>query len=114
MAQTGTFKNFLKPSVGTSNATIYNPTTANIQATVIGMSICNIANTPIEATVLLYQSSTANTCHILKEAIVPVGSSIIPVGGEQKLVLTANDSLIVYSNTASSADVVLSVLEITN
>lgn len=114
MAQTGNFKSYLKPGVGTSNSTVYNPTTANIQSTVIGMSVCNIANTPVEATVLLYQSSTANTCHILKEAIVPVGSSIVPVGGDQKLVLNANDSIIVYSNTAASVDVVLSVLEITD
>jgi hypothetical protein len=35
------------------------------------------------------------------------------VGGEQKVVLEANDSITVTSSVNSSADVVVSVLEIT-
>jgi len=37
----------------------------------------------------------------------------VPIGGDQKLVLEAGDYLQVNSSVASSADVVLSVLEIT-
>lgn len=112
MAQTGTFKNYLKPSIGVSNTTVYNPTTANIQSTIIGLSMSNVTNSPIEVSIALTSGTTANTCYIMKGAIIPVGSSIVPIGGEQKLVLTANDVLFVSSNTAASVDVVLSVLEI--
>lgn len=108
-----TFKNFVKKDVGTSNTTIYQPTTGGIQSTIIGLTLCNTTNTAVEASVLLYQHATTNTVFVLKEAIVPVGSSIVPVGGDQKLVITANDAVILYSNTASSVDAVLSVLEIT-
>jgi len=41
------------------------------------------------------------------------GSSTVLVGGEQKLVLEANDFLSVTSSLANSADVIVSVLEIT-
>jgi hypothetical protein len=42
-----------------------------------------------------------------------VGGAIIVVGGEQKLVVEKDDKLKVTSNTASSADSTISVLEIT-
>jgi hypothetical protein len=41
------------------------------------------------------------------------GSSNVLVGGEQKLVLEAGDFLSVTSSLANSADVIVSVLEIT-
>jgi hypothetical protein len=37
----------------------------------------------------------------------------VPVGGDQKLVMEATDYLQVQTSSASSADVILSVLEIT-
>lgn len=108
-----TFKNFVKKNVGTANTTVYQPTAAGIQSTIIGLTLCNTTNAPIEASVMMYHHSTTNTVFVVKEAIVPVGSTIVPVGGEQKLVITANDAVLIYSNTASSVDAVLSVLEIT-
>ena len=107
------FKLYVKPNIGTSNSTIYNPQTANIQSTIIGLTLCNTANTPVEASLFLVQSSSSNTVFLLKEALVPVGSSIVPIGGDQKVVMSANDTLRVYSNTASSIDATLSVLELT-
>jgi len=44
---------------------------------------------------------------------VPVGSSLVIVGGDQKVVLITSDALKVVSSAASSADVVTSVLNIT-
>jgi hypothetical protein len=106
-----TFKNYTARAVGTSASNIYNPTTTNIQSTVIGMTIANIVTTPIYVSVIL-SDSFANT-YLVKSAIVPVGGALVPVGGDQKLVLEQNDSIYVVSDTASSADVILSALEIT-
>lgn len=107
------FKSLLRSGIGTASTVVYSPTTSGIQSTIIGMSVCNTTNTAIEVSVRLVQSGTANTCFLVRNAVVSTGSTIVPVGGEQKLVIQQNDSLEVSSNTASSADVIVSVLEIT-
>lgn len=112
------FKKYFKQAVGTANTTIYNPTASGIQATVIGMSIANRQTNAIAISILVSTgansaSAGANTVYVVKDAAVPPGSSIIPIGGDQKLVLVQNDYLECYSNAASSADVLISVLEIT-
>lgn len=50
--------------------------------------------------------------YLVKGATVPVGGSLVPIGGDQKLVLEAADVLKVISSAASSADVIASLLEI--
>jgi hypothetical protein len=45
-------------------------------------------------------------------ADIPVGGALVVVGGDQKVVMEAADLLKVESSAASSADVVVSVLEI--
>lgn len=104
------FKNYTRQSIGTTANSVYNPTSSGIQSTIIGMTIANIGTTTISVNVFLNDSS-ANT-YLIKNALVPVGGTIVPIGGEQKLVMEQNDTLYVSSNTASSADVILSVLEI--
>lgn len=115
------FKRYFTKNIGTANTTIYNPTTPGIQATVIGLSLCNISNSAIEVSVTLSQgansaSAGSNTVFLVKNTIIPSGSSLVPVGGDQKLVLVANstvsDYLEVSSNTTSSVDVLLSSLEV--
>ncbi len=48
--------------------------------------------------------------YIIKGAPIPVGSSLVPIGGDQKLVLEAADVLKVTSDV--TVDVAVSVLEI--
>ena len=106
-----TFKNYTSQSIGSTANAVYNPTTSNIQSTVIGMTIANIGTTTIAVNVFLNDGS-ANT-FLIKNALIPVGGTLVPIGGEQKLVVEQNNTIYVSSNTASSADVILSVLEIT-
>ena len=106
-----TFKNFTAQSVGSTANAVYNPTTSGIQSTIIGMTIANRGSTTISVDVFLNDGS-ANT-YLVKSAIVPIGGALIPIGGDQKLVVEQNNTVYVSSNTASSADVILSVLEIT-
>jgi hypothetical protein len=106
-----TFKNYTARAIGTTANNVYNPSTAGIQSTVIGMTIANIVTTPIYVSVIL-NSSSANT-YLVKNAIVPVGGALVPIGGDQKLVLAQNNSIYVVSDTAVSADVIVSTLELT-
>jgi hypothetical protein len=50
---------------------------------------------------------------MVKMAVIDPGNSLITIGGEQKLVMRANDALKVSTSNASAADVILSLLEIT-
>jgi len=103
-----TFKNYASAGVGTSPATIL---TATANTTVIGYSIANVTADTITASVIVTISSS--DYYLIKDAVVPTGGALIPIGGDQKLVLETGDAIKVSSNTAASADVIMSVLEIT-
>jgi hypothetical protein len=104
-----TFKNSFSKDVGTSAATIYT-TPSSTQTTVIGLSIANTTTTSVLGDV--YVTSDSVDYYIVKGATIPPGGALVPVGGDQKLVLEAADALKIVSNTADSLDVVCSVLEI--
>ena len=59
------------------------------------------------------ENNDGDNVYILKDAIVPVGSALVAVGGDQKIVMNASDVLKVTASQASAADVTLSILEIT-
>lgn len=105
------FKNKLTANVGTSPSTVYT-TPAATTSTVIGVSVANVNSNNISVSVRVTDSSTATTAHIVKDALITPGGSLVAVGGEQKVVLEANDTVSVISSIASSADVIVSVLEI--
>lgn len=104
------FKNSFSKSVGTSAATVYTAPSAT-QTTLIGLSVANTTSSPI--TCDAYITSSAVDYFLIKTGVVPVGGSLIIVGGDQKVVLEAADALKVVTSAASSADVVCSLLEIT-
>jgi|TARA_R100001460_G_scaffold5434_3_gene15121 hypothetical protein len=106
-----TFKLVTDTGVGTSAATVHTGA-GSTETTIIGMSIANIHTSQIEVDVQL-ENNDGDNIYIVKDAPVPVGSSLVVVGGEQKVVMNASDVLKVTSNVASSADVALSILEIT-
>jgi hypothetical protein len=105
-----TFKNSFQQGVGQTATTIYTAG-SGVQATVIGLTIANITSNDVRANVFVNSSGT--DYFIVKNATIEPGSALVPVGGDQKLVLESSDFLRVQSDTSSSLDVVLSVLEIT-
>jgi len=105
-----TFTSYVNKSVGTSAATVVT-IGASTQTTVIGMSCANTTISPV--TVDAYFTRSAVDYYLIKGATVPVGGALVIVGGDQKVVLTTGDALKVVSSTASSIDVVTSVLNIT-
>lgn len=112
MANTFKVKTKDGSSVGANtDMTIYT-CPSSTQTTIIGMSIANIASSQITVDVKL-ENNDGDNIFIIKDAPVPVGGTLIPVGGDQKLVMEASDVLKVQSDTANSADTALSILEIT-
>lgn len=107
-----TFKNSITGSIGTTNTIVYSTPVAT-SATVIGVSVANVISNNISVSVRLTDTSTSKTVYLVKDALLVPGGSAVLVGGEQKLVMEATDSLAVVSSAANSADVIVSVLEIT-
>jgi hypothetical protein len=105
-----TFKNSFQQNIGTSPITVYTAG-SGVQATVIGMTVSNVTASDVKADILVNSSGT--DYFLVKGATIEPGSSLVPIGGDQKLVLEATDFLKVKSDTSSSLDVILSVLEIT-
>jgi hypothetical protein len=105
-----TFKNSISGSIGTTETTVY--TATGVTATVIGVSVANRIQSNINIDVKMYDSSTSKNIVLCSGSLIPPGSNIVLVGGEQKVVLEASDYLTLRSNTAGSADIVVSVLEI--
>lgn len=105
-----TFKNALLTNIGSSTVPVY--TAAVPAVTVIGATIANRTTSNILVSLMLEDSTGGTVGYIVHEALVPPGANIVPIGGEQKVVLEVGDRILAQSSSANSADVILSVLEI--
>jgi biopolymer transport protein ExbD len=97
-----TFKNYTSASVGTSPVTTYTVPSSTTSVT-IGLTISNTTTSQITIDV------QAAGVYIIKDAPIPSGSALSVLDG--KVILEAADTVVVTSDTATSADVILSVLE---
>lgn len=96
------FKNYTSASVGTSPVTTYTVPSSTV-AVIIGMNLANRTAGQIEVDVQL------GSTYIVKGAPIPAGSALSVLDG--KIIAETTETIVVTSNTASSADVILSVLE---
>jgi hypothetical protein len=106
-----TFKNKLTTLIDTSPVTVYTTPSATT-STVIGVNVANVITSNISVSVQIVDDSTSTTAYLVKDALIIPGSSAVLVGGDQKVVLEPNDTIQVTSSALNSADVVVSVLEI--
>jgi len=77
-------------------------------AIIVGLTLCNVTSGAIKASVKLSDDSASNACWIALNVPIPAGDAIELIQG--KLVLEQDDSVYVASDTATSLDVVMSVL----
>jgi hypothetical protein len=104
------FTSYVAKNIGTSASTIVTVASAT-QTTVVGLSVANTSAADI--TIDVYITRSAVNYYVVKGATVPVGSTFILSGGDQKIILIAADALKIISSAATSADGILSVLELT-
>jgi hypothetical protein len=105
------FKNSVTGSIGLTPAKVYEAPSATV-ATVIGLSVANVLTQNISVNVTITDISATKTNHLVKNALITEGGSMVVIGGDQKVVLEAGDYISVVSTQATSADVIVSVLEI--
>ena len=106
-----TFKNAAAAATGTSEASVYTVPSATT-TTVIGLTCANVTSTsPVKVSIRVFDTSASAHFFIVKNAEVFEGGSLVAVGGDQKLVLETGDIIKVESDTASSIDTIVSVME---
>ena len=96
------FKNYTGESIGTTPTTVYTVPASTV-AVIIGLNLSNRETSQIEVDVQL------GTTYLIKGAPIPAGSALSVLDG--KIIAEAAETIVVTSNTASSADVIISVLE---
>ena len=67
----------------------------------------------LKLNVTITDTSGSVTSHIVKNAPIPAGRSLVAIGGDHKIVLETTDKITVTSSASSSIDAIVSVLEIT-
>lgn len=108
-----TFTRKLSRGVGTSATNVGTYTVgASTSAVIVGLTVTNTSGSSITANVYINDVGAANT-YIVANAPISSGASLIPVGGDQKIVLITGDKIFVQSSAASSIDAILSIMEIT-
>jgi|TARA_B100001094_G_scaffold329943_1_gene393922 hypothetical protein len=102
-----TFKNY--PASNVSSNTVVYTTPASTSATLIGMTIANKTASSVLANIHMNIGGT--NFHMIKDATIPTGGALVPIGNDQKVVMEATDTLSV--SCSGNCDVILSALEIT-
>ena len=98
-----TFKRYpSSASVGTTAETIYT-VAASTTSVLIGVNLANVTTSQIKVDVQVAG------VYLIKGVPIPANAGFSPLDG--KLILEAADTVVVTSDTASSCDVVVSVLE---
>jgi len=106
-----TFKNAAAAATGTTEVSVYT-VPSSTTTTVIGLTCANVTSTsPVKVRIRVLDSSASAHFFVVKNAEVFEGGSLVAVGGDQKLVLETGDIIKVESDTASSIDTIVSVME---
>jgi len=100
------FRRFTSNNVGTGATTVL---TADSFDTIVGISLANVTTSAI--IVSCYINDGSNDIHLVKDVSIPSGSALQVLDGGAKFVVQSGDALKVISDTASSLDVWVSVVD---
>lgn len=107
-----TFYRKVSRNIGTSAASIGSYTVGTgVKTVVLGLTVSNVTGSTIAVDIYINDSSDNNT-YLVKGAPISAGGALIPIGGDQKVVLEDGDSIRVVSDSATAADAILSIMEI--
>ena len=102
--------------IGLTPVTVYT-CPASTETTIIGLSVANVTAAAIKVDVVLdasgRTSGAEDSVYLVKAASIPTGGALVVIGGDQKVIMEPGDLIEVTSDTAASADVQLSHLDIT-
>ena len=106
------FKNTVSESIGTTTATVLTVPTGT-KATVIGFNLTNKTEfDAVKVDVEVTNENAATEVYYVKDMIIPPRTTAKIVTQGEKLIVPADGTIKVTSDTASSVDLTLSYVEI--
>ena len=102
------FRRYVARQVGTSAVTLF---TADSFDTIVGIDLANITDSEIKVDVILNDADSSNDVYLIKNAPIINGQALQVIDGGAKYVVKSGDVLKVVSDTASSCDVIVSVVD---
>jgi len=104
------FRNSLIKNVGTVPIVAVT-TAANARATVIGLSLANLTEGVVTASITV-SDDTSISAYYIKDVVIPPNSSMRVINGGEKLMLSTSNSLEISSNQDDALDAIVSYVEI--
>jgi hypothetical protein len=96
-------------SVASTPSTVTDTVNSNYAQTIIGLSFANTSSNNVTISAKLNKSGVGSA-FLIKAATVLPGGALIVIGGDQKVVLEAGDSVTAWSSDADTVDAVVSYL----
>ncbi len=103
------FRRYTENAVGATPVDIPDGSDFDTYDTIIGISVSNIVGSTILVDV--YINDGSNDIYLVKSAPIPSGGALQVLDGGAKVVVQSGDRMYVVSDTASSADVWVSVVD---
>lgn len=112
LTNVNTFNNISVGASVTGTGVPASTTISSFDAVAKTITLNNAITQTLTANVISFVSTTATTTYYIKDVIVPANQSLRVINGGERLVLGASNTLSVVTNTASSSDVIVSLVEI--
>jgi hypothetical protein len=103
------FRRYTENNVGTGAVDIPDGSNFDSYDAIVGISLANVGASAIN--VDCYINDGTNDIYLVKSAPIPTGSAIQVLDGGAKVVVQSGDRIYVKSDTASSLDVWVSVVD---
>jgi hypothetical protein len=103
------FRRYTENNVGTSAVDIPDGSNFDSYDAIVGISLANVGSSAIN--VDCYINDGSNDIYLVKSAPIPTGGALQVLDGGAKIVVQSGDRLYVKSDTASSLDAWVSVVD---
>ena len=103
------FRRYKESAIGTSATDIPNGSNFDSYDTIVGISLANILGSTINVDVYIVRSATSY--YLIKTVPIPAGGSLELIDGGSKIVLASGDKITAVSDTATSLDTAVSVID---
>ena len=103
------FRRFIERNIGTSAVDVPDGSDFDSFDAIIGVHLANVTGSTINVDV--YIANSSNNYHLVKNAPIPSGGALQLIDGGAKIVVATGDRLYIKSDTASSLDAWVSVVD---
>jgi|TARA_R100001086_G_scaffold23781_1_gene11262 hypothetical protein len=103
------FRRYIERNIGTSAVDVPDGSNFDSFDAIIGVHLANVTGSAVNVDV--YIASSSNNYYLVKTAPIPAGGALQIIDGGAKIVVQSGDRLYIQSDTASSIDAWVSVVD---